>query len=135
MKIRLRLWPSIMVLWIVGGSPSYSCPDLSGTFECPGFLNQPARTLIISTTFHPDRSVSYRFEYVTKSGAKTVEEYEASDMGVPAPNGYVRICSGSNFVVRPLDKMNSRTINFINSNNDYQFTFGTSNITCARRSK
>lgn len=135
MKIRLRLCSSSVVLCIAGASPSYACPDLSGLFECQAFLSNPARTLSISTTFHPDRSAIYRFEYVTKSGEKTVQEYEASDQGVPAPDGKVRICSGDSFIVRPRDKSDAGTINFINAHNDYQFKFGTMNITCPRRPK
>ena len=133
MRSRLAWYASLTLLGVA--SPSYGCPDLSGIFECPAFLNKAARTLTISTTINPDRSTTYRFEYTSKAGEKTAEEYQASETGVPAPNGYVRICKGTEFVVRPVDNTQSGTINFINSHHDYQFQFGSTNVTCVRRSK
>jgi hypothetical protein len=129
--------PALALLMVVAGpcSGAMACPDLGGTFVCPGWQNQSPQTMIVTTTQRPDGAAVYRFRYV-RDGKETTSETTASAQGIQSADGRFAFCTANAMISRARTETGEGTENFINADGNYQATnSGVTQIVCVRQKK
>jgi hypothetical protein len=121
------------LILIAPNAPAGACPDLSGTFLCPGWQTQPAQRMIVTTILKPDGSATYEFKYL-KDGRETSSESHASAKGMRSPDGHFVSCTAAEMVSKAPNAAGRGTINFINDEGNYEAdNSGRTQIICIRQ--
>jgi hypothetical protein len=120
-------------IFIASISPASACPNLSGTFLCPGWQTQPPQKMLVTTIFKPDGSATYQHRYVAARKDKT-EESNASLRGIRSSGGDFNSCTTKELIHRTASEAGLGTINFINADGNYEASNGgKTQIICIRQ--
>jgi hypothetical protein len=116
-------------------SPSFaadSCPDLSGTFECPASGKQPPMTLTVTSKHTVDGGMLYKFTYrfmsrdITSEGDALPKDIKKAD---PA-----NLCTGGAYFHKVIGEPGDGTRNSLNAEGNYErASNGKVEMVCVRK--
>ncbi|HLX18049.1 MAG TPA: hypothetical protein VKS24_22905 [Bradyrhizobium sp.] len=131
---RLRVVCAAVAFFLGSGPLAFACPNLSGTFLCPGWQTQPPQKLLVTTIFKPDGSATYQFKYVKESGEASDGGGDASFQGIKDSKGTVRTCTRYEMINKGPNDKGQGTANFINAEGNFEAGYGgKTQIICIRQ--
>jgi hypothetical protein len=125
---------AFIVFFFASETLALACPNLSGTFLCPGWQTQPPQKLLVTTVFKPDGSATYQFKYIKESGEVTDGGGDASTQGMKDSKGTVRTCTRTEMINKGPNDTSQGTTNFINAAGNFEAGYGgKTQIICIRQ--
>jgi hypothetical protein len=132
---RADVLATFLVLVPLSSAWAAVCPDLNGTFECPGRGDQMPMTMVVTTKPGASDTVTYTFTYI-RAGEETSLQVQASPQGIKAADGKINSCSGASYFRKGATEQGEGTRNFINAAGNFEaVNSGRTQIVCTRKAR